>query len=115
MSLRTGTSKTMANKCTDRCRAQCAPQTLLVVRGALREVPAEKGSVLFEKFLNKTAQHYALKPSLLSALIRQTANLHTEGAPHHLEICEKELLKKRCRRLFTSKKQQKKREKYCGH
>ena len=105
----------MANKGTDRCRAQCAPQNLLVLRGALREVPAEKGSVLFEKFLNKTAQHYALKPSLLSALIRQTVNLHTEGAPHHLEICKKELLKKRCRRLFTSKKQQKKREKYCGH
>ena len=89
----------MANKwhlkdALDRYRAQGAPQNQQVLIALLQEVQAEKGGVLPQKSLNKIAERYALKPSLLSALIRQIPDLRTEDAPHHLEIFGKKSCRK---------------------
>ena len=68
-------------------RQQGAPGDQQMVIAMLREMQEEEGGVLSRQSLAQIAEAYAMKESLLSALIRRVPGLRSEEAAHRLEIC----------------------------
>ena len=68
-------------------RQQGAPGDQQMVIAMLREMQEEEGGVLSRQSLAQIAKAYAMKESLLSALIRRVPGLRSEEAAHRLEIC----------------------------
>ena len=68
-------------------RGQGAPEDQQMVIALLREMQEEEGGVLSRQSLEQIAAAYAMKESLLSALIRRVPGLRSEEAAHRLEIC----------------------------
>ena len=68
-------------------REQGAPRDQQALIALLKEVQAEKGGKIPKKSLEKLAESYAIKKSLLKAVIRTVPGLRHEDAPHTLEVC----------------------------
>lgn len=67
---------------------QGAPDDQQMLIALLREAQEADGGVLSEDTLERIAQVYRLKTSMLHALIRRIPALRTADAPHRLEICQ---------------------------
>ena len=68
-------------------REQGAPRDQQALIALLQEVQAEKGGTIPKKSLEKIAESYDIKKSLLKAVIRAVPGLRHEDAPHCLEVC----------------------------
>ena len=68
-------------------REQGAPGDQQMVIALLREMQQEDGGVLSADAIRKVAGAYAMKETMLMALIRRVPGLLCEDAPHRLEIC----------------------------
>ena len=68
-------------------REQGAPGDQQMVIALLREMQQEDGGVLSADAIRKVAGAYAMKETMLMALIRRVPGLLYEDAPHRLEIC----------------------------
>lgn len=67
---------------------QGAPADQQMLIALLREAQEMDGGALAEETLQRIAQVYQLKSSMLQALIRRIPALRTAAAPHRLEICQ---------------------------
>ena len=68
-------------------REQGAPQEQQILVLLLKDVQQLCGGALSAHALTEIAEAYHLKASVLHALIRRIPSLHTDDAPHRLEIC----------------------------
>lgn len=68
-------------------REQGAPQDQQALVALLTEAQAENGGAIPQKALETIAESYAIKISLLKAIIRTVPSLRQEDAPHTLEVC----------------------------
>ena len=66
---------------------QGAPQDQQMIIALLREAQETDGGVLSAKTLSQIAAAYAMKETMLTALIRRVPGLRAEDAPHRLQIC----------------------------
>ena len=68
-------------------RDQGAPADQQMIIALLREAQEMDGGVIMGSTLEAIAQGYAMKPTLLQALIRRVSGLRCESAAHCLQIC----------------------------
>ena len=66
---------------------QGAPQDQQMLIALLREVQQECGGALSKDVLERIAEAYGIKTTILLALIRRVPGLRYEDVPHRLEIC----------------------------
>ena len=75
------------NELIEQYRLQDAPEDQQILIMLLKDVQQLCGGVLPTYALNTIADAYQLKLPLLHALIRRISALHSEDAPHSLELC----------------------------
>ena len=68
-------------------REQGAPGDQQMVIALLREMQQEDGGVLSADAIRKVAGAYAMKETMLMALIRRVPGIRLADAPHRLQIC----------------------------
>jgi len=68
-------------------REQGAPQDQQMIIALLREAQEAVGGVLSQDAIDTIAQEYAMKSSMLHAIIRRVPGLRCETAKHRLEVC----------------------------
>ena len=68
-------------------RQQGVPQDQQMLLELLREVQQEEGGVLSLPMLNRIADAYGIRTTMLQALIRRIPGLRCEDIPNRLEIC----------------------------
>ena len=66
---------------------QGAPQDQQMLIALLREAQEAEGGVLSQETLQAIAQECGIRMAVLGALIRRVPGLHSQSAPHTLEIC----------------------------
>ena len=79
--------QTELNKLIEQYRLQDAPEDQQILIMLLKEVQQLCGGVLPSYALNEISDAYQLKIPILRALIRRVPSLHSEEAPHSLQIC----------------------------
>lgn len=75
-------------------RGQGAPQNQSALTELLRETQQENSGIIPHSALELVGKQLDVKESFLLAIIKRYPSLHTEDAPHRLEVCGD----KRCRR-----------------
>ena len=68
-------------------RDQGAPQDQQMIIALLREAQEADGGVLSAQALSQIAAAYAMKETMLQALVRRVPGIRLENAPHRLQIC----------------------------
>ena len=68
-------------------REQGAPQDQQMIIALLREAQEIGGGMLSAKALSQIAAAYAMKETMLTALIRRVPGIRLEDTPHRLQIC----------------------------
>lgn len=81
---------------------QGAPQNQSALVELLREIQEENGGSIPSLIISEVAQHYGIKESFLSALIKRYPSLRTQEAPHRMEVCgDQRCQRQNCAKLHT--------------
>jgi len=94
--------RTAFERAIDYYRSQGAPQDQQMLGALLREVQEMDGGALQEETILNIAQSYAIKPSMLTALVRCIPALRMAHAPNRLEMCH-HCLKSRALAAFVER------------